>query len=128
MAIHPEFPGLSVKIRVKKRGCHEYNVPADAGEDIPDTTVVKYVEATPETSFQVPMRIDPSSFKYARNDVQCEIEVDGVLSTTCIASKEDYAKDGNFDMGGIDAVQGDPLIHRAFMFSKLDTGLFSHQL
>jgi len=115
MAIHPELPGLEVKVCVQGQPLQEYD-----DDKIPEpNTTTKYIEASSNNAFTVMATFAPPFT--TRYDVRMYLYIDGV-----IMDKRFLPRGGLFtkplQMVYHRSYQGEECVRQQFIFAKLNIG------
>ena len=120
MAIHPEFPGLEVKVCVKGQPLHEYD-----DDKIPEpNTTTKYIEARSGKSFSI-----ITEFKTpfpAQYDVLARISIDGVMMDIKIRKRDELFQGWKFNT--YRSCQGGEYVKQKFTFAKLNISKYYKDL
>ena len=123
MAILASVPGIEVTIWCNGSQLQEY--PDDGGEGIEPTvehkTITKYVESTADAEFSIRFTIMPP-FELGRKYLGFFITLDGETDNVGnLCSQLDLDENGewNFEVQGLESLNEECAIERAFKFGKL---------
>ncbi|KAI4655272.1 uncharacterized protein J4E79_008339 [Alternaria viburni] len=112
MAIHPELPGLEVKVCVQGQPLQEYD-----DDKIPEpNTTTKYIEARSGKSFSI-MTEFKTPFP-AQYDVLARISIDGVMMDIKIRKRDELFQ--GWKVNTYRSYQGGECVKQKFTFAKLN--------
>jgi hypothetical protein len=123
MAISGNHQGISVAILADGESLQEYSFDEAQKDDA--SHVTKYIEAVPDTRFEIEVKI-PKDYKCAGgNALAYKIYVDGVTASCLISSKSSWKKEGSRSVvTGFECDTQNSLLIKPFRFVGLETCKF----
>ena len=117
MAIHPDYPDLTVQVIADGQPLREYD---DEDADADPSVVTKYIEARTGSEFKI--TYDFAKSFPGKQDVRIRCKLDG--STVCkpLISKQSLTCLRGHKIDGIKAKEGSKWVLRMFCFSNLNIG------
>jgi len=123
MAIHPDYPGLTVSIEVAGQELVEYNdeeAPADSN------TIVRYIEVRSGAEFVV--RYTFAQPFPTKKDVRVSCKMDGTSVGRPLISRKGLFRATGYTFSGVRAKEGPGWVQRAFRFSDMNIGMHKTRL
>ena len=121
MAIHPELPGLEVKICVQGQPLHEYD-----DDKIPEPkTTTKYIEARSDEIFSI-MTVFKPPFQN-QYDMGVRTCIDGVRMNTRVRKRDEILQ-RPMSSNHYYSYQGGEWVKQKFTFAKLNIGKYYEDL